>query len=429
MGGLARRVSYIKAFKHRSNGEVPALFVDAGNLFTDDKFTNEILPVEVQAKNKWVVKAYGDFRHDAANITTADLPYMAELLKKDGYDQRLKDFPFIKKLISANVRPADDTRMAPEPFIIREVTLKRGNPNQKVRVGIIGVTAGKSAMSNQAEFKHAGFVIDDPFQAAKNVISELKPKVDFIVALAYMQQEELQRLASENPEIDTIIGAGQYSKTEDPVHFNRATITTAYNQTKYVGELRVYVRGDGSIENQLNRYVGLDGFIPDDPMALETVTAAHDEFTNEQNKSAKSNVQPTNILSSKDSPFVGADTCAGCHVEEKEIWDKTGHAHAMATLERKNQQFDNECVKCHVVGFEKGGFQSLVTTPQYANVQCESCHGPGKQHAANPQKGYGFMQTPTGCVDCHNPVNSPDFNFKTYWPKVKHGKRELANLR
>jgi hypothetical protein len=236
-------------------------------------------------------------------------------------------------------------------------------------------------------------------------------------------------LASENPEIDTVVGARQMSNMNDPVHFNRATITTAYNQTKYVGEMRVYVKGDGSIENQVNRYVALDGFIPDDPQALETVTSAHDEFTNEQNKSAKSNVQPTNFLGSKESPYAGADTCASCHVEEKTIWDKTGHAHAMATLERKNQQFDNECVKCHVVGFEKGGFQSLVTTPQYANVQCESCHGPGKQHAANPQKGYGFMPTPVGCVQCHTQVNSPDFNFSTYWPKIKHGKRELAALR
>ncbi len=429
MGGLARRVSYIKAFKHRSNGEVPALFVDAGNLFTDDKFINEQLPVEVLAKNKWVAKAYGDFRHDAANIAPVDLPYLGELLKKDGYDQRLKDYPFIKRLISANVRPVDDSRLAPVPYIIRDVTLKRGNPNQKIRVGILGVTAGKPTMANQAEYKHAGFIIDDPFQAAKNVISELKPKVDFIVALAYMQQEDLQKLASENPEIDTVIGASQYSKTDEPVHFNRATITTAYNQTKYMGEMRVYVRGDGSIENQINRYIALDSFIPDDPAALEITTTAHDEFTNEQNKSAKSNVQSTNILSAKDSPFIGADTCAGCHVEEKAIWDKTGHAHAMATLEGKNQQFDNECVSCHVVGFEKGGFQSLVTTPQYANVQCESCHGPGKQHAANPQKGYGFMQTPTGCVQCHNPVNSPDFNFKTYWPKVSHGKPDIAKFR
>src|SRR5437868_1035942 len=106
MGGLARRVSYIKAFRHRSNGEVPALFLDAGNLFTDDKFNNDQLPPETLAKDKWVMKGYGEFHQDAANISFADLPYVAELLKKDGYNQRVNENPFIKRLISANVHPA-----------------------------------------------------------------------------------------------------------------------------------------------------------------------------------------------------------------------------------------------------------------------------------------------------------------------------------
>ena len=306
MGGLARRVSYIKAFKHRSNGEVPALFVDAGNLFTDDKYSTE-LPAEGLAKNKWVTKAYGDFRHDAANISYVDLPYMAELLKKDGYQQRVEEHPFIKKLISSNVRPSDDRYQAPAPYLIREVTLKRGNPSQKIKVGIIGLTGAKPSTMNSTEANRAGFVIDDPFQAAKSIIAELKPKVDFIIALAYLQQDELQRLASENPEIDTIIGASGFTTNDDPVHFNRATITKAYNQTKYMGELRYYIRGDGSLENQLNRYVALDGFIPDDPTALEMTTLAHDEFTNESNKNAKSSVPPTNILGGKDSPALNSE--------------------------------------------------------------------------------------------------------------------------
>jgi mono/diheme cytochrome c family protein len=92
----------------------------------------------------------------------------------------------------------------------------------------------------------------------------------------------------------------------------------------------------------------------------------------------------------------------------------------MATLEKKNQQFDNECIACHVVGYQKGGFQSLYTTPQFANVQCEECHGPGLAHSGNPTKGYGFVATPVGCMRCHKEPNDPDFNFAVYWPKIKH---------
>ncbi|HSB08233.1 MAG TPA: multiheme c-type cytochrome [Blastocatellia bacterium] len=423
MGGLARRVSYIKAFRQRSNTEVPTLFVDAGNLFTDDRFSADQLPAEVMTKNKWVVKGYGDFHHDAANVSYVDLPYIGELLKKDGYDKRVQEYPFIERLVSANIQPLDDQHRAPAPYVVREITLKRGAPGQKLRIGIVGFSEAKPTGPNDKENTWAGFQINDPFEAAKKVLPELKKKVDFIVALAYMPIDGAQRLATENAEIDSIIAARQTSTMDEPQHFNRATITYAYNQTKYLGELRLYARGDGSVENQINRYVALDSTIPDDPAALDVVTAAHTEFTNEQNKVAHSDVaspKPAALLGGVDSPYAGGETCAGCHEKEHQIWLNSRHAHAMGTLEKKSQQFDNECVRCHVVGYEKGGFQSLYTTPQFANVQCEECHGPGRAHASNPSKGYGFVQTPVGCMRCHKEPNDPDFNFAVYWPKIKH---------
>ena len=424
MGGLARRVSYIKAFKHRSNTEVPTISVDAGNLFTDDRFSGfNQLPAEVMTKNKWVVKGYGDFHHDAANISYVDLPYLGELLKKDGFDKRVEEYPFIERLVSANIHPMTDQHRSPAPYVIRETTLKRGAPGKKLRIGIVGFSEPKPTGPNATEIVYAGFRIDDPFEAAKKILPELKQKTDFVIALAYMDLASAQRLATENPEIDTVIGARQTSQMDEPQHFNRATITYAYNQTKYLGELRIYVKGDGTTENQINRYVALDSTIPDDPSALDVVTAAHTEFTNEQNTSAtaaagspKRNV----LLGGGDSPYVGVETCAGCHAEANEVWVKSRHGHAMATLEKKNQQFDNECVGCHVVGFQKGGFQSLYTTPQFANVQCEECHGPGRQHASNPGKGYGFVATPVGCVQCHKEPNDPNFDFAVYWPKIAH---------
>ena len=422
MGGLARRVSYIKAFKHRSNLEVPTVSVDAGNLFTDDRFTAAQLPPEVMTRNKWVVKGYGDFHHDAANISYWDLPYVGELLKKEGYDKRLEEYPFIEKLVSANIHAIDDQHRDPIPYVIREVTLKRGAPGSKLRVGIVGLSEGKPTGPNAKETVYAGFRIDDPLETAKKILPELKKKADLIIALAYMDMGSAQVLASDNPEIDVVIGARQTSTMDDLQHFNRAAITYAYNQTKYLGELRVYVKSDGSVDNQINRYIALDSVIPDDPSAQDVVTAAHTEFTNEQNTSATASAASTKspALIGGDSPYIGVETCATCHEKEHQIWTNSRHAHAMATLEKRSQQFDNECVGCHVVGFQKGGFQSLYTTPQFANVQCEECHGPGRQHANNPGKGYGFMATPVGCVQCHKEPNDPDFDFSVYWPKIKH---------
>lgn len=420
MGGLARRVSYIKAFLHRSNMEVPTLFADAGNLFTDDRFAGDHLPAEVMTKNQWVVKGYADFHQDVANISFNDLPYVAELFKKDGFDKRQEEFPFIRRLVSANIEPTDDAHQAPQPYLIREVTLKRGAADKKLRIAFVGLTEGKPTGPNQAESLYAGYRIKDVFETAKRVIPEAKQKADLVVVLAYMTQDMAQRLASENPDIDTMIVARQLSLMNEPDHFGRATLAYAYNQTKYLGELRYYVRSDGSVENQLNRYVALDADLPDDPQAAEIVSTAHNDFTNAQKTSMNAAPQPPPAPTSQESPYVGASTCMACHATQYATWEKTGHAHAMATLERKSQQFDNECVRCHVVGFNTGGFQSLISTPQLANVQCEACHGPGRAHTASPAKGFGFMQTPTGCVQCHTQANSPDFNFATYWPKIKH---------
>lgn len=271
---------------------MPTLYVDAGNLFSDEGYDGSKLPAWVQVKNKWVVKSYGHFHHDAANIAPYDLPYLAELLKKEGYWERVSELPFIKKLISANVRPARPDLQAPAPYLIREAELKRGRPGAKIKIGIVGFTEPKRLGPNEYQKEYAGFQVEDPFIKAKQLLPELKKKVDLVIALAYMQQPSAQRLASENPEIDILISANQTGSSPQVEHFGRASIVYAYSQTKYLGELRVYVRSDGSIENAINRHVALDDYIPDDPAASEMVEAARNEALKEQNKTTSVEFQP-----------------------------------------------------------------------------------------------------------------------------------------
>jgi hypothetical protein len=71
----------------------------------------------------------------------------------------------------------------------------------------------------------------------------------------------------------------------------------------------------------------------------------------------------------------------------------------------------------------KGGFVSLEKSPQFANVQCETCHGPRRAHAANPSVHPETATLPkAACAGCHNAQHSPKFDFKTYWPKIAHAK-------
>ncbi len=139
----------------------------------------------------------------------------------------------------------------------------------------------------------------------------------------------------------------------------------------------------------------------------------------------------------RESPFVGNGVCAACHVEIDVSWQKSRHAHAFATLEKKGKHFDPECLACHVVGlkpweapenasatdrkFEGGtGFLSLQITPHLKNVQCENCHGPARAHLENSKIKPANKDPKIICVSCHQGSHSPAFNFETYWPKIKH---------
>jgi len=119
--------------------------------------------------------------------------------------------------------------------------------------------------------------------------------------------------------------------------------------------------------------------------------------------------------------FVGSATCIKCHAEAGKVWQHSKHAGALATLEHEGHDRDPDCVPCHVVGLSSvNGFKSRLQTPALAFVGCESCHGPGADHSGLPKQ---FKLPKVGaktCQPCHRPENSPNFDFKTYWAKIKH---------
>ena len=121
------------------------------------------------------------------------------------------------------------------------------------------------------------------------------------------------------------------------------------------------------------------------------------------------------------TPFGGVDACATCHPKAAAKWKSTAHANAMKTLIDGNKAKDWECVKCHAVGADvDGGYVSQAKSPQFANVQCENCHGAAKAHLTNPT--IKPSRDPKGCETCHHQPHSSAFEFSKYWEKIEHGK-------
>ena len=146
--------------------------------------------------------------------------------------------------------------------------------------------------------------------------------------------------------------------------------------------------------------------------------------------------------------------CHNCHEEQWVSWKKTKHADAMESLEpgtdvgakekhdldpQKDYTEDPKCVKCHVTGWEQGGYVigKMRKMNKLGGVGCETCHGaagdyqrvkdsypnddwPREEVKAAGMK-YSELETCTYChnTDPDNPFPEPDFADDAYWQGIE----------
>ncbi len=160
--------------------------------------------------------------------------------------------------------------------------------------------------------------------------------------------------------------------------------------------------------------------------------------------------------------YMGIQNCALCHsggIAAENIytpWSQTKHATAFqkAIDGISTDHFGKNCISCHVVGFDtnaaavNGGFDDLALQTGWqfptnavgsnyaampaalrnvANIQCESCHGPGSEHAAAfgntnvanwPR--IGTTLAAGSCSQCHDSLSH---HYKSAeWNNSKHAR-------
>jgi hypothetical protein len=116
-----------------------------------------------------------------------------------------------------------------------------------------------------------------------------------------------------------------------------------------------------------------------------------------QEPSAGSAQEPT-------APVTAASVPEGYAIFD--AWAKTKHARALSSLSSSERQTGSTCAACHVTGAKEPiEIDGRVTN---ANVQCESCHGPGQAHIAAAKAGNAAtvkLANPPAervCLGCHN---------------------------
>lgn len=280
--------------------------------------------------------------------------------------------------------------------------------------------------------------------------------VDLRILLSQATVEESVKFAEQFPSLNIVLtaeGVGDPNPQDPPRKVGETLIIETGRKGKYVGVLGVY---PDDPENRF-RYQLVE-LQRDDFNETESMIRLMANYQERLKDEKISLVDAVTTPHSSGATFVGADKCGECHTTAYEIWKKTPHAHALESLDPVHQRYgferlngvvrmhDPECLSCHVTGWEPqeyfrfpSGFlnEDLASNPTektlhqlLAGSQCENCHGPGSRHIELVESGADdagklmrvtLEQARNGmCEKCHDADNSPEFDFDTYWEKVKH---------
>ncbi len=127
-------------------------------------------------------------------------------------------------------------------------------------------------------------------------------------------------------------------------------------------------------------------------------------------------------------------TCGNCHVDYQARWSQTHHSNAWSDLIASGHATAS-CYGCHTVNEAGNGLAGPAgynKTPDstYHDVQCESCHGPGSKHVANPDNTHTIplahvtlYDSAASCAACHTGVHEP---FTQEWEMSGHAQLVTA---
>lgn len=329
----------------------------------------------------------------------------------------------------------------------------------KTKFKIVEVAGVKIAVTSILGKSRSGQFPDiswqEPAKVLPDVIKEMQAaKPDLMLLLSQSSKDESKDLAKQFPQFDILLTAGG---VEDPL-----------GEPEYIGNTMMVDVG------HKGKSAGVVGYYPDqaakgDPKKRFRFTvieldkerfkdtpkmADHMQFYQDRLKQEDLAAKELPIDHPRGATFVGAEKCGECHTKAYEKWLTTAHAHAYESLinGRKDQIergekivsriYDPECLSCHVTGWHpqeviryKSGFVNKAQSPHLLGQQCENCHGPGSGHIElvdmdKIEEAKKVMRVTLAeakkstCYQCHDLDNSPNFEFDSYWEKIKHPWRD-----
>ena len=203
------------------------------------------------------------------------------------------------------------------------------------------------------------------------------------------------------------------------------------SEGKTLGVLALWMEPSGKLVRHAVRELALTGDVGESEPIRELLTNFYQDVAAENAVEGVLLFADQALEQQQGNGYVSATACQRCHEQEYLQWSATRHAFAYETLLKKDRYFDAGCVSCHTTGFGYStGFHIGDSDSTLKGVQCETCHGPGKQHVGNPKKSNIRNGADTSlCLACHDTKHSPGFAevVSLHTKDVDHS-REPMNL-
>jgi len=475
LGGLPKKVSVVQ--KLLSQNKL-LLNLDGGDLFLSSLTVPDELSAQWDLRGKVVRRGYDRMHLDVTTVGELDLA-----LGRTWYEEQVRDGKF--QVVTSNIFDTSTNDPWFSPYVVKSVgTLK---------IGVFGVLEPSLVPSGDPRFSSLKVMPYLPIAKAIVEELRDKESVDLVIALAHLGIDRELQLASDVKGIDVVIGGHGVDEPKrifsvgetmflrssfegrkvGVAHlkfdssrrgwFNVDRIKQLQEQRESIDKTLVALRSvkkNKTIREQIKEteteLAKIEKQIPSDTSELNEykggliplVTEMRDDpetaqwLEKYQQQLASINKGKSTDLSSVKGPIFATHLrCAKCHQKQYNVWLKSSHAKAWKTLVSKKQQFNLECMKCHTVGFKDNrGYGTALKDLQrtvsvrgvsknfdYRTVQCEHCHGARSTH---PGEKVGVKKvTPSRCMNCHDPKNSPNFNVTTYWvvgTEAQHGHEPIC---
>jgi hypothetical protein len=298
------------------------------------------------------------------------------------------------------------------------------------RIALVGVMDSSISVETLGE----GLAVENVETTLSRLLPTLKGQADFIVLLAFANEDALRRLAQTYDELDVILGGKVSQPAQQLVRENQSLIYYTTNESRALGTLRVRLDAPGKLTPLASEVQLVGERIPQSDsihsLAVDyrkEVSAA--KLAIDDPQAAQRDAVPGVRLA---ATFVGSSVCVGCHQSAAKVWRDSRHSNAFLTLTLQHADADPDCIGCHVVGFgQPSGYRREMRRTKLVDVGCESCHGPGSLHVEQRQSGTAadnFRTLGAGdCQKCHHGEFSRPFEWEKFWPLIRHGKESGAD--